>query len=154
MQETKQHHTSIIVEPIETRFAKYHKDNPHVFKHFCKFALRLIASGRDHYSAKGIAEIMRNESDVTGNDEYKINNSHTSFYARLFSSAYPEHKDFFRFKERKQKVCEWNEDDDNDFHTACGENIWRCNAEIASEWSFCPYCGERLEVIAFIGGDD
>jgi len=52
-------------------------------------------------SAKRIFERIRWESDVSGNDGYKVNNNYTPFYARMFEQKYP---DAPKFRKRKSKA--------------------------------------------------
>ena len=90
------------------QFCQYHLDNPHIYIEFKKLALRLIRKGRKHYGAKAIFEVIRFNNALKGNDQLKINNNFTPYYARLFAKDYPKHKDFFntrksKFDETEQK---------------------------------------------------
>lgn len=80
---------------------KYHTENPHVYEAFKQIALKAINKGYKNYSVNGIAEILRWETKVAGNDEFKINNNYRAFYARLFAKDFPQHKDFFRTRKSK-----------------------------------------------------
>lgn len=80
-------------------FFEFHKKNPKVFGLFSRFAIEAAASGRTHFGAKAIMERVRWEVDINTvgeNHDFKLNNNHTAYYARLFMKAYPEYKDFFR----------------------------------------------------------
>ena len=49
--------------------------------------------------AKGIFEIIRWHTGVTGTGNYKLCNNYTPDYARKMMSAYPEFDGFFRVRE-------------------------------------------------------
>jgi hypothetical protein len=85
----------------ESAFCQYHQDNPQVYVAFKDFTWKTIARGFKHYSAKGVFELVRWHTGVAGNDQFKINNNYTPFYARLFEKDYPEHAGFFRQRESK-----------------------------------------------------
>jgi hypothetical protein len=78
--------------------------HPDVWRLFVRFARELIASGRPHGGAKAIWERIRWEAATSahsGRDvEWALNNSHVAPIARIFAATYPEHGDFFRFRER------------------------------------------------------
>lgn len=75
----------------------YHEQNPHIYDLFEKFAMQAIISGKKHLGAKMIVERIRWYTDVEAkNDQFKINNNMTPFYARLFEENRPQYKGFFR----------------------------------------------------------
>lgn len=79
------------------KFQEFHKDNPHVYTLFKKFAFQVINRGFDHFGTNCIIERIRWETAIKTSDlDFKINNNHAPYYARLFEKDYPEHKDFFR----------------------------------------------------------
>lgn len=82
-------------------FLRYHFDNPHIYDAFRSYALRAIARGYRHWGAKGVFEVIRWESAVRGDDEFKINNNYTPLYARLFMNEHPEHEGFFRLRDSR-----------------------------------------------------
>ena len=82
-------------------FEKYDKENPQIWKMFVKIAMQAKMKGFKTYSANGIFEIMRWETRVTGNDEFKVNNNYRPDYARKMMSEYPAFKGFFRIREIK-----------------------------------------------------
>lgn len=85
----------------ESRFQQYHKENPAVYEVFTKFTDEAIRAGRRKIGAKMIAERMRWEHTVSGNDGYKINNSYIAHYARLYENEHPEHRGLFQFRRAK-----------------------------------------------------
>jgi len=86
---------------FETKWTKYHKENPQVWEKFKEFTLRTIEKGFTHYGSKGIFELIRWHTGTTGNDGFKVNNNYTPFYVRLFERTYPQHKGFFRKRKSK-----------------------------------------------------
>lgn len=79
----------------ETRFQQYHAANPEVYRMFRKFAHEAIRGGAKRLGGKLIAERLRWESYVQGNDGWKINNSYISFYVRLFQRDFPAYAHLF-----------------------------------------------------------
>ena len=86
--------------PVETvkQFFAWHNANPDVWKAFEVKTLDLIRSGREHYGAKAIMEVVRFETIVQGGEDFKINNDYTAYYARIFALKYPQHEVFFEFR--------------------------------------------------------
>lgn len=91
-----------IAPHIVERFVAYHKENPHVYDAFKRFAFDLKRAGRDHFGAKGIMERLRWWSAVEAKgDEFKINNNFSSCYVRLICMEYPEFRGFFEVRTRR-----------------------------------------------------
>jgi len=86
---------------LVNKFNVYHAESPQVWWLFEKYALELAGSNVTALSAKRIFERIRWESDVSGNDGYKVNNNYTPFYARMFETKYP---DAPKFRKRKSKA--------------------------------------------------
>jgi len=85
---------------IEEKFETYHKDNPHVYDLFVRFAKEAKESGRDKFSAYAIFERIRWFVDVeTRGDRFKVNNNYRPYYARKMMEEYPEFHDFFHIRE-------------------------------------------------------
>lgn len=80
------------------RFERFDAANPMVWELFVKFSRTALRAGRKALSSKLIVERIRWEVYVTtkSEDEFKINNNWTAFYARKFMARYPEYKGFFR----------------------------------------------------------
>lgn len=85
---------------LQRMFQKYDDENPHIYEAFRRFALQAIGYGRKYYGAKSIMERVRWNTMEEGNDDFKINNNYTAYYARKFENEFPQHKGFFR----KRKV--------------------------------------------------
>lgn len=82
-------------------FETYHKQNPEIWEQFVKFARQTKERGFSNYGAKGLFEIIRWHTGVSGNDGFKINNNYAPDYARKLMEEQPEFKDFFRTREIK-----------------------------------------------------
>ena len=83
------------------KFCEYDQKNPQVFDKFEELTFKTIAKGFKNYGAKGIFELIRWHSGVSGEGKFKVNNNYTPFYARKFEKKYPEHIGFFRKKSSK-----------------------------------------------------
>lgn len=81
---------------------EYDAAHPDIWRMFVQFTLQLVRSGVRHYSADGICHKIRFETALRGGKDFKINNNMTSYYARKFLAAYPEHWGFF---ETRQADC-------------------------------------------------
>lgn len=78
---------------------KCHKDNPNVYRLFCKFTFEAIARGRTHLGARLIWERIRWHTTIETTDpDFKLNDWHTPHYARLFMRDYPEHDGLFEIR--------------------------------------------------------
>lgn len=81
-------------------FWKYHAENPKMYELFKRFTAEVITAGKTNFSAEGIIERIRWETDVYGKGEepLKINNNVKSFYARMWMNENPSHNGFFRLR--------------------------------------------------------
>lgn len=84
-------------------FINFHKSNPEIWEAFEKIALNLIEEGFNHYGTNAILEIVRYKLRKKTKSGYKCNNNHAPLYARIFSLKHPDNKDFFEFRELKNK---------------------------------------------------
>lgn len=78
---------------IEAFFDNF-QDSPEVWDEFEKITLDLINRGK-RAGAKAIFEKVRWETEVEGGGEFKVCNSFTAYYGRVFELKYPEHAGFF-----------------------------------------------------------
>ena len=85
-------------QTLTDAFEKFHADNPHVWELFKKFATEAKASGRSHYSARTILHRLRWHVSIEtkGDEEFKINDHHSPFYARKLAAEDVKFKGFFR----------------------------------------------------------
>lgn len=86
---------------LEWDFLKFHDQHPEVYELLKRFALEAIAAGRQQLSIALITERIRWETSVIGGNEFKLNNNHRSFYARMFMDEFPQYEGFFRTRKQK-----------------------------------------------------
>lgn len=104
---------------IREAFVAFHALNPHVYQRFKDIVFRLIERGRKRYSSKTILCVVRFQRDMEtqSDEEYRINDAFTAEYARLFIVDFPQHKDFFEFRElRRHERPDFPEDDDGQLY--------------------------------------
>lgn len=89
-------------EPVDIRAARYIRENPDIYRLFCRFAWEAIAAGRQRLGAKLIAERIRWESLLAGNDGFKCNNSYVAFMARRFMQENPDHDGIFETRTKRK----------------------------------------------------
>lgn len=95
-------------------FKKFHKENPHIYRHFKELANKMYATGRKKYSSKLIINVMRWESDLKTNSKpFKINDRFQSLYGRLLAYKDPKFRDWFEFRIRGHSDNEKTEEDYN-----------------------------------------
>lgn len=75
---------------IESRFRRFHAQNPHVYQMFKQFTIEAISKGRQKIGAKMIAERIRWYSEVeSSGDQFKLNNNFVSRYVRMLEREDP-----------------------------------------------------------------
>jgi len=95
---------------IQQAFEKFHADNPLVYEHFIRLALKAIYAGKKKISFKMILNVIRWEVFLETKEEtlfehkgtkhmFKINDAYSSRYARLFVDNYPQHIDKVEMRE-------------------------------------------------------
>jgi hypothetical protein len=86
-------------EERKKEFWLWHKQNPHVWQHFERFALEAVSHGHKKISHWLIINRIRWEvAIVTTGGEFKISNDHIAFYARLWNARHPEYSELFTIK--------------------------------------------------------
>lgn len=103
---TLQLHLPGLVEPehlpaqtLEERFWAFHQANPHVADALEELALDLVRRGRKRIGVGMLFEVLRWSSMRTEGDEYRLNNSYRSRYARLLTDRHPDLCDAFELRE-------------------------------------------------------
>lgn len=87
---------------LRQRFEEFHAANPEVYSELVKLARELKLKGRSKYGIKSLFEIVRwHKALSTHADDFKLNNNHAPFYARLIMSNEPDLKEFFNLREQK-----------------------------------------------------
>ena len=93
-----------VTDRLRQQAIAFHRENPLVWRLFERFALEAARSGHT-VGAKAIWERLRWETrvnpDYRRKGDFKLNNSHTAYYARAFLRRYPEHAGLFETRERK-----------------------------------------------------
>jgi hypothetical protein len=93
-------HTDI----FPNEFAQWLYDNAHVFEAFSQEAQKIINRGFKHYSARTIIHVLRHHSAIAEADgEWKINNNHSPYLARLFDLYYPHYAGLFEYRKIKNE---------------------------------------------------
>lgn len=82
---------------IIDKFWDFHEANPGVYAMFEKLAHTAIARGRTRLSARLIIERIRWEVyiEVVTEEEFKLPNAYTPFYARKFMLENPQYDGYF-----------------------------------------------------------
>lgn len=88
---------------MKASFKKYHGENPQIYIEFKVLAYQLINRGYVRVGAKQIFEVIRWQTMIGGNGQYKVNNNFTSDYARLFESDHPVYEGYF-----SKRLCKSN----------------------------------------------
>lgn len=84
---------------VISRFKRFNRKNPNVFKQFKELASKMLSTGRAKYSARTIIEVMRWEYDLqTVGEVFKINGDFVPIYVRMLIHQSPEFGDFFELR--------------------------------------------------------
>ena len=88
---------------LKNRFLAFHSQNPQVYEEFDRITQKLIQRGWRHYSADGVGHIIRWERRISieGTHQFKMNNNHMAFYARMWLEDNPRYAGFFRLRCQK-----------------------------------------------------
>jgi hypothetical protein len=85
------------MKALKDRASTYHVEHPEVYELFKRFAFEVIDAGYDNYSARGIFHRMRWHTEIEMSGErFKINSTHSPYYARKFHQDFPIYRGFFR----------------------------------------------------------
>ena len=80
-------------------FMEFHADNPQVYSELRRLSLELLGKSRQHYGIGGLFEVLRWQHAMSTSDtEFKLNNNHRAFYARLLMHNEPTLKGFFELR--------------------------------------------------------
>jgi len=68
----------------DAKAAKFHEQNPHVYEQLLSLCMELRKKGYPQYSVRGLFEVLRFKFSVqtSSEDEFKLNNNMTPWYAR------------------------------------------------------------------------
>jgi hypothetical protein len=105
--ETPIEHMQANAEIFTSGFQQWLPENMHVWDAFVAEAFAIIRKGYQHYSARTIIEVLRHHSALhESSGEWKLNNDHPPYLARLFDLVYPQHAGLFEYRETKKVVAE------------------------------------------------
>ncbi len=89
---------------IDEAFKRFHAKNPQVFERFKHYFYHFHGIGIKKVGSKLIIECVRRDPMLeTKGDKYKINNSFTPMYGRLFVKELPQYKNCFEFRRLKSE---------------------------------------------------
>ena len=77
-------------------FLQYDQENKEIYEAFKDITMQYIKQNYKHIGAKNVCEIIRWQTMISGNDEFKINNNYVSGYARKFEKEFPQFEGLFR----------------------------------------------------------
>lgn len=83
-------------------FVEWLPNNLHIWDAFVAEAFKIVRKGFTHYSARTIIHVLRHHSALEEKDgEWKINNNHSPYLARLFALRYPQYEQLFEYRSTK-----------------------------------------------------
>jgi hypothetical protein len=90
------HKSRIGMTKLEADFWAFHQANPRVYEYLCRFAGQAIARGRRRLGIAMLYERVRWEVFLeTTDEEFKLNNNHRAYFARLWLREHPDYPLFF-----------------------------------------------------------
>lgn len=89
---------------LTERFNTFDRDNPHIYRLFCKYTWDAINAGRQKLSHWMVINRIRWDADVLTETEesYKISNDFIALYARKFMEDNPKYTGIFTIKQMKR----------------------------------------------------
>lgn len=85
-------------------FSDWLSANMPIYREFERQA-KMIASRRDHYSARTIIESMRHHSALSDSESsFRLNNNRTPDLARLFVIKNPQYQGFFQTRDSDKRL--------------------------------------------------
>ena len=88
-------------EAMLLKWGAFHAENPDVYRELRRLALDLYGMGRIRYGMKGLFEVVRwHRAMATTDEDFKLNNNYTAFYARLLMADEPRLGKFFELREQ------------------------------------------------------
>lgn len=87
---------SLLQDPIDAQFNKFHHENPHVYKELVDLARQWKHAGHDICSIDLLINKLRWEIGITSRgNQFTINNNFASRYSRLIEANERDLADFF-----------------------------------------------------------
>ena len=93
---------ALLADPLDVRFAEYHQANPHIYDAIVDLCREWKAAGHDRIGIGMVFEILRWQHGMraTG-DDFSVNNTMRSRYARLVMANEPDLVGFFETRSLK-----------------------------------------------------
>lgn len=89
-------------DELGQEFVAWLGENLHIWDAFVAQAKQIHAKGFKHYSARTIIHVLRHHSALHEHGgEWKINNNHSPYLARLFDLRYPQFAGMWEFRKTK-----------------------------------------------------
>jgi len=89
-------------DPLALKFRDFHRKNPKVYDQLRELALKMRRTGRKKYGIKSLFEVLRwHRALATTDDDFKLNNNYTAYYARLLMEKEPELQGFFDLRKSR-----------------------------------------------------
>ena len=91
-------------EQLFDEWLTFHESNPMIYIELCRMALELLDAGRSRYGIHGLFEVLRwhRARLQTTDEEFKINDHHAPFYARLLMIREAQLEGFFTLKNEEK----------------------------------------------------
>lgn len=84
---------------VVSAFRRHHEENPHVYAKLREYALQARGAGRTRLGIAVIFERLRWHAAIeTTDEEYKLNNNHRAYYARLLMANEPDLRGMFELR--------------------------------------------------------
>lgn len=92
-------------QTIDSRFADFHRANPHIYRKLVDLCREVKAAGRDHYSVKALFERLRwwHHIELRSQEPFLLNNDFTSRYARAIMMCEKDLANFFELRKLTSK---------------------------------------------------
>jgi hypothetical protein len=98
---------SFLPDPLEVRFLEFHHANPHVYAALVDMAHEWRNAGHDSGSIAMFFEVLRWRVGITtSGEQFVLNNSYRSRYARLIAANEPELRQFFHTRQLRNGEME------------------------------------------------
>ena len=90
------------------KFMKFDESKPEVWQLILEQVGKLMRRGFKNYSIGNIMGYIRYETDTPEyvEGQWKLNASHSAFYARKFLKDYPKYSSFFRYRVQESLLLE------------------------------------------------
>jgi len=92
-------------DQFRSGFLDYAVANWHLYEGFEERAFQMAKTGRTHYSAKTIIQVLRFHSDLAEVDSaFKVNDNWAADFGRLFMLRHPKYLGFFKTKVSEHRI--------------------------------------------------